>query len=237
MSEIQAVFCNECGRTSRHVVRAEYRQADDNDGVIFEQLHSVMECGGCGMVTFRTRQWFSEMQDYTQDPVYQYNFYPPRFERAMPVWFVELPDSIQDILLETYNAFYYEQNFLAAVGIRTALDMAIVEKVGDVGSFGDKIDLLLERGLINEDERNLLKTALDAGSAAAHRGYQPPHEDLNVMLDILESALSSLFVREVQRARLKASAEQLGERIPPRSRRGSKSQKEVEADGDGSNGV
>jgi hypothetical protein len=217
MTEVQAAFCNECGRTSRHTVRAEYRQLDETDNGAFELLHSIMECGGCGMVSFRTRQWYSEMQDYTEDPNYQYTYYPPRIERAEPRWYGVLPDDIQVVLGETHDAFYNEYRVLAAIGIRTVLDLAIVGKIGDVGPFARKIDTLVTRSLITDREANLLKTALDVGSAAAHRGYEPAIDHLRIVVDIMQSILKALYVTELKDGALQRAADEVSRRVPPRS--------------------
>jgi hypothetical protein len=35
---------------------------------------------------------------------------------------------------------------------------------------------------------------VDAGSAAAHRGWRPNHEELNTMIDVVESFLHRSFI-------------------------------------------
>lgn len=167
-------------------------------------------------ICFRTRLWFSEWQDYGSDPVYQDTYFPPRLNKPEPPWFAELPDGLQEVLGETYDAYYNGQQYLTAVGIRTALDIAIVEKIGDAGNFHDKLDLLHMSGLIDQQEREMLKAVLEAGNAAAHRGFRPSKEDLEVMLEILESVLDALFIKRTRTNALRDSAEEIRKRVPPR---------------------
>lgn len=220
MNELEMVHCNECGRRTRHHVRGAYRTEESDDIVSAVQTSSILECGGCGMISFRTRMWFSEWQDGSDDPVYQDTYFPPKLDRPVPAWFLELPDPLEDVLVETYEAYFNDQRYLAAVGIRTSLDMAIVEKVGDAGTFGDKVELLQLSGFINESESTLLKAALEAGNAAAHRGFRPSKSDLDVMLDIVESVLDSLFLKGSRLEALRAAAEQVRKGVPQRQRRG-----------------
>jgi hypothetical protein len=109
--------------------------------------------------------------------------------------------------------------FLTAVGIRTALDAAVVDKIGDVGSFAQKIARLAWDKLITSEEASMLTDIAEAGHAAAHRGYAPSMEDLGVMLEVLESILYDLYVREAKRDNLRTATKRLRERVPPRQGR------------------
>lgn len=216
MTQIEMAPCNECAKRTRHHIRAEYRASGSEGEVSWENTYSVMECGGCGTFSFRDRLWFSEGQDLSGDPNYQDTFYPSRLVKPEPTWFAELPEGLQTVLGETYDAFYNDQRYLAAVGVRTALDMAIVEQIGDAGSFRDKLDLLHMKGQVDKQERDMLKALLEAGNAAAHRGFQPSRQDLEVMLEILEEVLDGLFMRSARTDELHRSATQIRDRVPPR---------------------
>ncbi len=59
------------------------------------------------------------------------------------------------------------------MGARTLLDMLMIQKVGDVGTFRKKLEELEKAGFVTRTNVNVLDTALDAGSATAHRGHAP----------------------------------------------------------------
>ena len=96
------------------------------------------------------------------------------------------------------------------------MDMAIVEKIGDAGTFRDKVDLLQMSGLVGQEEAGMLKAVLEAGNAAAHRGFRPLKADLEVMLEILESVLHTFFIKSSRTTELHESAEKVRKRVPPR---------------------
>lgn len=72
------------------------------------------------------------------------------------------------------------------MGSRTIFDMLAVSKVGDVGGFKQKLKALQDQRYISEKQKNVLDSALDAGNAAAHRGYKPDLEILDGVLNIIE---------------------------------------------------
>ena len=57
-----------------------------------------------------------------------------------------------------------------------------------------------------------LDAALDAGHAASHRGHCPNHEELDHVMDIVESIIVQMYVLPEAGKRLKHS-------IPPRKKR------------------
>jgi len=95
------------------------------------------------------------------------------------------------------------------MGARTLVDMVMLRTVGDRGDFATKLHALYVDGYIGSRGRDILNTALDAGSAAAHRGYRPDAEALKAVMDIVESLLESVFHLEGVARRLKKD-------IPPR---------------------
>ena len=103
-----------------------------------------------------------------------------------------------------------------------------LEKIGAAGTFRDKVDLLHMSGPIGKEEAGMLKAVLEAGNAAAHRGFRPLRGDLEVMFEILESVLHTLFIRPSRTTELHESAEQVRKRVPPRPGR---SQAPPEGDG------
>jgi hypothetical protein len=107
--------------------------------------------------------------------------------------------------------------YLTAMGIRTAVDLALVESLGaDVGGFDQKLREMKSRGIIDEAERSMLSVVADAGSAAAHRGFVPNESELGTMLAILESVLYQLFVRPEEIKELRDGLTALAQRVPPR---------------------
>jgi hypothetical protein len=130
--------------------------------------------------------------------------------RAFPVWVFHLEDSYIELLTEIYAAVSGNSRRLALMGVRAIIDMFLVENIGDVGTFSDKLDASMEAGYINKNQKDILLVAIDAGSAASHRGFKPTSEDLNSIIDIVEHVLSEGFHKK--------RAEEIKQVTPKRSK-------------------
>jgi hypothetical protein len=141
--------------------------------------------------------------------------WPPPAKRPRPDWISHF--SISDttlvrILREVYDALDADLSILTAIGIRTAFDRAAeLLKIPD-GPFATKLDALVTKGAIGTDERRHLDALVDAGSAAAHRGWIPDERQLTTMMDIIENFLYRSFVLPSQSKSLQAG-------VPPRGPR------------------
>lgn len=95
---------------------------------------------------------------------------------------------------EIYQAIDYDLYTLALIGTRTLLDQFITDKIGDIGTFKQKINALQQNNFITQNKIQVIEVALDAGNAAAHRGYTPDKKTLFQVLDIVENLLHSELV-------------------------------------------
>lgn len=93
--------------------------------------------------------------------------------------------------------------------------MVIVHKIGDVGTFQEKLMKLEKEGFVSPKNREVLDAALDAGSAAAHRGFAVNNSQVEQVIDIVENLLQAVYV-------LPEFAQDLKGSIPPRPTRKAK---------------
>ena len=136
------IHCNKCGEDTYHSVLFEKREPwdfyDDNvGGISGENRYEVLNCGGCETKSFRHSSQHSEHWD-PETNGWEHFVYPPRYSRPIPEWISDLESALKNVLKETYSALNNSQVFLAAFGIRTALDMAMTELVGDLGDMRAK---------------------------------------------------------------------------------------------------
>ena len=78
--------------------------------------------------------------------------------------------------------------------MRTLLDIYVVNKIEDVGTFKQKLIKLSEEVFIAKTKIKSLEAAIDSGNAAAHRGFKPETKILFQVLDIIENLLQSELV-------------------------------------------
>lgn len=204
VGDIVRVHCNACLQNTRHsIVAAFEREIEEHDGsVLAEIAYEVVQCAGCDEVAFREHGHYTghEFDD----------LYPPRISRRRPLWSYLLPSGMKDLVEEIYVALHSGSSQLALMGIRALFDLLALEHVGDVGSFAKKIEALQNKGVISAKNRDGLAAIIDAGSAAAHRGYQPALAQLGEVMDILENVLQSVYALDGAATRIKRGT-------PPRS--------------------
>lgn len=206
---LQRLHCNECRRKTWHKLLKEAHDdgSEPYDGeyrIWWHIVHQMFECCGCKAVVVRRSHEFSEW-DYPD-----VRFFPPRVSRHKPDWFYKVPASLQSLLTEVYQSLDADTRALPLMGARALLDMVIVDKVGDVGTFSEKLKNLETQGFISQKNREILDAALEAGSAAAHRGYAPKMDDVHAVMDIVENLLQAIYVLDKVALEIKKST-------PPRS--------------------
>lgn len=189
---IQRLHCNGCRRITLHKLLKETHDdgSEPYDGghIWWHIVHQMFECCGCKSVVVRRSHEFSEW-DYPD-----VRFFPPPVSRQKPKWFQQIPGSLRSLLTEIYNSLDADTSALPLMGARAILDMVIVDKVGDIGTFAEKLKKLETQGFISQKNREILDAALDAGSAAAHRGYAPKLADVQAVMDIVENLLQAIYV-------------------------------------------
>jgi hypothetical protein len=139
--------------------------------------------------------------------------------RALPNWLDKLPEDLQEALRESYTASQHDLRYVAAIGCRTALDIATVDKIGDAGGSKKKLSKLAEQNHITAMEKELMDAVIDTGDAAAHRGFRPNPKQLLRIFDIVERVLYSFYIKAGEEQELLKHARQIKANVPPRRRK------------------
>ena len=147
------------------------------------------------------------------------SYWPAPFARQRPNWLQKMEEAdrnLGNLLGEMYAALDNGLSVVSAIAVRTVFDRASeLLGINPAISFQEKLNDLGSRGKISIDEEGILAVLVDAGSAAAHRGWRPEPEALNTMIDVLESFLHRSFVIGDRIAKLKAA-------VPAKPKRGSR---------------
>ena len=222
-NKIVRIFCNKCVRKMKHrilssVVRSGMEEIypEYDIDISWEEIYEVLQCQECDNVTLKVSHWNSEAQYSHYKKEYSYSYYPPIVSRPKPIWFDKLEPSYKEVLNEVYVALDVDARFLATFGARTALDMLIVDKIGDVGSFKEKLSKLESELYIDATEKELLDAVLETGHAAAHRAYAPDGELLESVIDILESLFDRIYFKPIRDKELLKKARDLKRTTPKR---------------------
>lgn len=219
--DLRKGICPECKTEVRVDVLHEEKTSWDDDRVWGSDRYWILRCRGCDRVFFGHGHTFSEDTDEVYDPesgqwyfapTERHTYYPRALKRRQPVWFdwqFKLKcDSISYILIEVYSALDHGLLILGATGIRTAFDAVSLQlNVDSTLSFKEKIEKLRSAQHITGRERDYLQLLVDAGSAAAHRGWNPTSEQITVLMDILEGLIHRSLILPKKADELKTSLE------------------------------
>jgi hypothetical protein len=121
-------------------------------------------------------------------------YFPKKYIRKPPDWIARLPIKYVELFGETYSAINNNLFRLSLMGSRTIIETFILDKIGDIGTFKQKLDKLEADGFIAKNNKEILYAALDAGNAAAHRGFKPDDELLNHVMDIIENLVQTIIL-------------------------------------------
>jgi hypothetical protein len=216
------LVCRACQRETTH--RPLNRDRIDEDPKQIDawtytwRMALSMKCRDCGTMTFIIDHYVGDNRG--GDPgVEKTEYFPPLPFRFKQKWFCDLPTSYQSTLNEVYVALDNSLYCLASGGTRTIIDCLIVDQIGDVGNFRQKVDTLVAKAIIDSDERESLLALIDAGSASMHRSFNPSKDLINHMMDILEKILFKVCIEPKEKKELKTKAEALRRETPRREQR------------------
>lgn len=195
------LHCNECANNTKHLIISQHvkRFVTEND-VDVRKEYNIVSCAGCEEIHFVYRLiWSGDVLTpdvLSDDERWDVSSYPPRLARKIPKWIDDLEKDVRDALLETYAALQNDLRRFAVIGTRTVLEMVMVEAVGDEGSFTKTIKKFADAGYIAPKSVEYFKKTLDAGSASAHRGFQPDTKTLGEIFDLVEALIFSTYVQQ-----------------------------------------
>lgn len=232
--------CPKCGPGILATVKAEYKDewddADDDGpiGLWSYKYFRTLKCDGCSTTYIQTASFFCE-NDYEQwyergtgktmsKPIETIEYWPKPQHRQVPDWlpFLRAKDAdLENLVRETFSAINSGNLVLAAIGIRTAFDRAS-EILGldpsEFHTFESKLEELRKRGILSENDNLAFSILIDAGSAAAHRGWKPTQVNVDSLVSHLELFLNRNLILADNLLSLKHT-------IPPKPQRIKKQKK------------
>jgi hypothetical protein len=208
--------CNNCVGMTNHVVlhtnRKVWSNSDDHGEVSGGDEYSLVRCAGCDTVHLKHDNWCSEDWDPEEGTLINTVYYPPAISRRRPSWLKDPQGpfyfggtEIEKLMEEIYSALQNDSRRLAAMGIRALLELVMIEQVGDSGQIGKNVNLFLEKGFVAKINEEIFRFQLiEAGHAAMHRQYVPEKADIEVLMQITESLIETIYVHPVKAKRLGA---------------------------------
>ena len=198
--------CPSCGPDRLAEIKGEARTSFDEDGIWGRTDYRILVCRGCETPYFQTAEVFSEDMDHYQNELGQwesylptkFDYWPAPLKRDAPSWRYEIDlkdQSLGELFSDIYRCLNANLPVPAAIATRTTFDRASeLLGIGTSKTFAEKLKELQTSGKISSDEKETLAALIDAGSAAAHRGWKPKQVELELLVSIIEAFLHRTFV-------------------------------------------
>lgn len=230
-------FCANCKGERNCEIRGHHREGGGDSNFDWWKNWFLLVCCGCEHVFAQSVYSDSESYypvgydrdgntEYDSDAVTQ--SWPARFKRNRPDWLNTLGHEIQhdraddlaSCLLQVYQALDHDLNTLAAIGIRTSFDIAAeILGVDPDNAFTDKLKDMEKAGHLTPTQRDDFDVLINAGSASAHRGWNPKFEDLDPLVDTLENFVNDKFVVPGLRKKAAEGIAKVRSKVPNRKRK------------------
>jgi len=235
---IVKAYCGRCRGDRNCKVKGYHSDggAEAEDQFHWHVAWYLLVCCGCDFPFARTvatdsetyHEYYDHNGNHVQESIETVDSWPARAKRERPSWFehsrIEGTHPFQSMPLNTamnelYRALDAGLLVLSSIGVRTAFDAACEFLGIEAGlPFASKLKALAEKGSIRASESAKLNILIDAGSAAAHRGWEPDSEQLDVQMDILEDFIFNSMVLPARETKKAEQIDKLKKAVPPKQK-------------------
>ncbi|HJQ82519.1 MAG TPA: DUF4145 domain-containing protein [Candidatus Binatia bacterium] len=197
----RTIACGECGRETLHreLTRVKFDDHSPDYEVRIWGLCLTVQCQGCGTVNFVEETYCSEHESYSEDGktefVPTYYYYPGRIAgraELRSVW--ELPAQVREIYQEAHAALCNKQLILAGIGIRAIVETVCKRKRAVGGNLKQRINDLVNKGVVGRDGAAILQRLRIMGNRAAHEVKPHTEDELSTAFEVAEHLLQGAFL-------------------------------------------
>lgn len=215
--KILPVFCSTCKNINRHKVLVSADQSGKelmggDDWMYWGSSYQIIECQGCGNISFRNESSNSEDYDSEDGTHTIYELLYPK--RTKETWntkeFLNIPYNLRRIYRETIDSFNNENLTLCGAGVRALVEglcnengivdgeIEIVHKDGSttkkrVDTLQGQINGLYEKGILTRKNTEILHEHRFLGNTAIHDLAAPTREELGLALEIIEHVFDNIY--------------------------------------------
>lgn len=192
--------CERCQNETKHTCqRSRSVEKTDPEGDIHIRLSfEIVECNGCGWISFRqvfkSSEDLEEREDGSTHPVEHVDLFPRRLGTKPIEHDYYLPEAVRGIYLEVLSALRNDQPVLAGIGIRALVEAVCAEKNASGPNLAKRIDSLTVLGVLTPDGAKILHRIRTLGNKAAHEVSAPTSEELRSGLQVAENLLLNAYI-------------------------------------------
>lgn len=190
--------CSSCQQDTKHEVRCVHEIKGDED-YNFLAEYMVVECRGCGKVSFRYHY-----RDYEQAfPISDDEWDVPEEVETYPKVLVShreldgihrVPDLVSLVYEETLTAIREGAGILAGLGLRGTIEAICNEQKITGRNLEVRISKLATQGLISQKDSERLHAIRFLGNDAAHEIIKPNKKQITAALKIIDHLIVSVYI-------------------------------------------
>jgi hypothetical protein len=202
MSEKRIInsYCENCYiESNKHSVIAQKDIHGDSDEYHYMIKYMILECNGCGRISFRDEfidfenAYPNENGDW--QPEITIKTYPKKeFAKNSIEYSFVLPEKIRTVYNEAINAFNANCLLLTGVAFRAVIEAVCLENNITGRDLASKIDNLVKKKFITEKEAQRMHSIRFLGNDSVHEMSVPSKEKLLLVLSIVEHLLNNLYI-------------------------------------------
>lgn len=174
-----------------------YSGEDDDEWFVLWERHEIIQCQGCKLLTVRFETYDKEGWPGSDDHIIykSLKFFPGRIAGRRPLRDIGvIPLKVAKVYHETYEAIAYNQFVLAGIGIRALVESVCKNRTAEGRNLFEKIDNLVEQGVLTAQNAQFLHSLRQMGNRAAHEVEPHSIKELLIALDIVENLLTNVYI-------------------------------------------
>lgn len=193
--------CACCGKETAHKALVEVDLSDespDGDIKVWYQYY-IVQCQGCKTVSFCEENQCTEDTDVDSEGglylITNQKVYPGRIA-GRPVLdnIYELPHGVARIYTQTHEALCSKLSILSGIGLRAIIEAVCKERNATGKNLIEKIDDLVNQGIITKDGAKILHSIRLLGNEAAHETKANTEDELYTAFEVVEHLLKTVYL-------------------------------------------
>lgn len=196
MASIRTIrtYCHSCGHDTRHEILFSKEIRADDPEYFWEQSYCVAKCCGCEELSFVRITEEEGVVDDDGNVIPQYETFPYKIGEADAIEAHYVPYPIRKVYEEALIAYNNGCELLAAAGFRATIEAICKDKAITGTNLQIRINNLQKGGHITLQDRDRLHTIRFLGNDSIHEMKVPSKRDLYLLLEIVNSTLTNLYV-------------------------------------------
>lgn len=203
-SEVVKAYCRKCKQITNHEIITDYNLNGTlltgyNHTIDWWMEFQIISCKGCESVSFRKTEANSDELGLNYDNEYgiveNIDIYPNPIEGREQLKDSYLfPTNLRNIYIETLKSINSNQPILTGIGIRAIVESVCQDKNTSGNNLYDKINDLVNQGVLTKDGADILHKLRTMGNEAAH-DIKPHRIDLlNLAMDVIDHLLLGVYI-------------------------------------------